>query len=138
MDTKQRAAASRITGKAGEDEAARYLTENGYEILCRNYRAGHDEIDIIAFQAPYTVFVEVKSRTETRHPLYGRPSAAVTAKKRACLARAAEIYRRSHPSESFYRFDVIEILLCHDRLTGQGSYRVNHMKGVFGAGGRIR
>ena len=138
MDAQRRAAAGRITGKAGEDEAVRYLTENGYEILCRNYRAAHDEIDIIAFQAPYTVFVEVKARTEVPRPLYGRPAAAVTAKKRACLARAAEAYIRTHPSDSFYRFDVVEILLCHDRVTGQGSYRVNHMKGVFGAGGKIR
>lgn len=138
MNTNENAAAGRITGIAGEDEAVRYLTENGYVILHRNYRIGHDEIDIIASKEPYTVFVEVKTRTEVKRSLYGRPASAVNAKKRACLARAAEKYIRSHPSDSFYRFDVIEVWLCHDRLTGEGSYRINHMKGAFGAHGRIR
>ncbi len=129
--------ASAITGVAGEDAACGLLRQSGYGIRERNYRAAHDEIDIIAENDQYIVFVEVKTRTAVPHTAYGRPAAAVTAKKRARLARAAQAYIRSHPSTKFYRFDVVEVLLCHDPVTGEGSYRLNHMKGVFGAGGKI-
>ena len=35
-------------GKQGEEIAAQYLIEKGYEILERNWRNRHKEIDIIA------------------------------------------------------------------------------------------
>lgn len=126
-----------ITGRAGENAACDFLAQNGYIILHRNYRVSHDEIDIIAENDQYIVFVEVKTRTQVSHSAYGRPASAVTAKKRARLARAAEAYIKTHPSSKFYRFDVVEVLLCHDHVTGEGSYRLNHMKGVFGAKGKI-
>lgn len=128
----------RITGDGGEDEACRYLENNGYKIICRNYYAGHNEIDIIAECDMYIVFVEVKTRTEfPGTSAYGRPASSVNAKKRKCLARAAECYIKSHKTTKFFRFDAVEVLLCHDSLTGNGFYKVNHMKGVFGAAGKI-
>ena len=137
MELKPSNLTTNITGTAGETAACDFLVQNSYTILHRNYRVGHDEIDIIAENDKYIVFVEVKTRTKVVHSAYGRPASAVTAKKRAHLARAAEAYIKSHKSSKFYRFDVIEVLLCHDRVTGDGSYRINHMKGVFGAGGKI-
>ncbi len=127
----------KITGRGGEDAACRFLESNGYSIICRNYRAGHDEIDIIAENSQYIVFVEVKTRTEVKRSSFGRPSNAVNYAKRKCLARAAERYRKSRESSKFYRFDVIEVLVCSDKNTGEGSYKINHMKGVFGASGKI-
>ncbi len=129
--------ASRITGKGGEDAACRYLYENGYKIIARNYKIAHDEIDIIAENEKYIVFVEVKTRTEVAVSSYGRPASAVDLKKRKCIARAAGRYLRGRKTEKFCRFDVIEVLVCSDRTTGQGFYKLNHMKGVFGAGGKI-
>ena len=126
-----------ITGRAGEDAACAFLQSEGYTVLCRNYRAAHDEIDIIAETDQYIVFAEVKTRTERTVTRYGRPASAVTARKRRYLARAAEVYIKTHPSDKWYRFDVIEVWLSHDRVTGEGRYRFNHMKGVFGAGGRL-
>ncbi len=137
MELKPPKLTTNITGTAGETFACDFLVQNGYSILHRNYRVGHDEIDIIAENEKYIVFVEVKTRTEVARSAYGRPASAVTAKKRAHLARAAEAYIKSHRSTKFYRFDVIEVLLWHDRVTGDGGYRINHMKGVFGAGGKI-
>lgn len=137
MELKPSNLTTNITGTAGETAACDFLVQNSYTILHRNYRVGHEEIDIIAENDKYIVFVEVKTRTKVVHSAYGRPASAVTAKKRAHLARAAGAYIKSHKSSKFYRFDVIEVLLCHDRVTGDGSYRINHMKGVFGAGGKI-
>ena len=129
--------AGKITGSGGEDAACRFLESEGYLIVCRNFRAAHDEIDIIAENEQYIVFVEVKTRTEVKYTAYGRPASAVTAKKRKCLARAAEAYIKAYPSSKFYRFDVVEVLVCSDLVTGKGSYKINHMKGVFGASGKI-
>ena len=128
---------SRITGSGGEDAACRFLQDEGYIILQRNYRAGHKEIDIIAENDKYIVFVEVKTRTEYKYNKYGRPSAAVGKRKRMFLAAAADKYIKSHSSSKMYRFDVIEVLVCSDKYDGHGSYKINHMKGVFGALGRI-
>ena len=128
---------SHITGQAGETAACEYLTQHGYTILCRNFRAAHDEIDIIAESDTYIVFVEVKTRTAKTKSAYGRPASSVTARKRACLARAAQAYIRTRHTDKFYRFDVIEVLLCHKPVTGEGYYDINHMRGVFGAGGKI-
>ncbi len=54
----------RTFGSEGEDLAAKYLTEKGFEIIERNYFSGHGEIDIIANDPRdnYLVFVEVKAR----------------------------------------------------------------------------
>ena len=49
-------------GKKGEEIAAQYLSEKGYEILERNWRNRHKEIDIIAKDGNELVIVEVKTR----------------------------------------------------------------------------
>lgn len=126
-----------ITGAAGEKAAAEYLVSQGYTIICRNYKPYAHEIDIIASKDQYIVFVEVKTRREFANSKYGRPANAVNAQKRAHLARAAQCFIKTFPSDKFYRFDIIEVLVCSDKVSGQGSYKINHMKGVFGAKGRI-
>ena len=135
---KKEALLKSITGRGGEDEACRYLADQGYAVIHRNYRIGHKEIDIIAENEKYIVFVEVKTRTvRSGESRYGRPSAAVDAAKRRALASCAKGYIKSHRSDKFYRFDVIEVVIRSDRISGEGKYEINHMKGVFGAGGRI-
>lgn len=134
---KEKNLTSKITGQGGENAACNFLEENGYKIIAKNVRIGCDEIDIIAETPQYIVFVEVKTRTERKSNVYGKPSSAVGMRKRRCLARAAEIYIKSHRTEKFHRFDVIEVLVCTDEKTGCGYYKINHMKGVFGACGKI-
>ena len=51
-------------GKAGEDDAARFLIQKGFTILERNFRNGkYGEIDIIARKDNVIVFAEVKNRS---------------------------------------------------------------------------
>ena len=101
-------------GRFGEDLAAAHLIEHGFTITRRNYRAGRNEIDIIAENEQYILFVEVKSRSvlgldTPSH--YGRPSRAVTYDKRERTLNAAGIYLRTHPTEKRARMDVIELYL---------------------------
>ena len=65
-------------GKWGEQAAADFLAERGYEIVARNLRTPYGEIDLIAQKDGFTIFVEVKARTSK---VFGPPEVAVTPRK---------------------------------------------------------
>lgn len=98
----------RERGDAGEKFAAIFLKkECGMKILCRNFCAGQDEIDIVATDSETLVFVEVKTRSEndSRGAVF-----AVNARKRDALRRAADAYLhglRERPES--IRLDVVEV-----------------------------
>lgn len=52
-------------GQFGEKIAREFLERRGYKILETNYKAGYKELDIIAEQGDFLVFVEVKTRTSS-------------------------------------------------------------------------
>ena len=93
------------TGKIGEDYTASLLENRGWQILERNYHSRYGEIDIIARDGQYIVFVEVKTRRSTglTHPL-----AAVTKAKQQKLIKTALLYLSEHPEAQSLdcRFDV--------------------------------
>ena len=80
-------------GKIGEDSAANLLIERGYKILERNYRAGHLEVDIIAFKDGIVAFVEVKTRSVNYN-----------------IVKAADGYMRRFRRTEEARLDVITVL----------------------------
>ena len=98
---------ARARGAAGETQAADYLAAQGMEILARNFTVRGGEIDLIARDGAYIVFVEVKQRTSAYAGL-GRE--AVNLKKQRFICRAAMQYLMKHNlMQSFVRFDVVEI-----------------------------
>jgi putative endonuclease len=96
-------------GKKGEETAAAWLAEKGYQILERNWRTGRLEIDLIARKDQTIVIIEVKTRRESRHELPGRPEEAVQWKKQQHLAKAASSYLAKLPGPLTLRFDIIAI-----------------------------
>ncbi|MBQ2862027.1 MAG: YraN family protein, partial [Oscillospiraceae bacterium] len=80
----------RRRGDMGEDFAAEYLEKQGYEIIERNFNTRLGEIDIVAKDGRYIVFVEVKSRADDC--LYA-PREAVTRSKQQKICKAAMLYR---------------------------------------------
>lgn len=76
-------------GQRGEDAAAGLLQARGYRILARNFRCRWGEIDIVAEEGGYLVFVEVKTRSGRG---FGAPAEAVDPRKRQRLRRVAERY----------------------------------------------
>ena len=68
----------RAIGTEYETLACEYLTRHGYQILCRNFRCRQGEIDIIARDRDYLVFIEVKYRRDEHE---GDPAEAVDARK---------------------------------------------------------
>jgi putative endonuclease len=73
-----------ITGRAGEDQAADYLTRHGYRILERNWQKKIGEIDIIAKKDGIIYFFEVKTRSGLK---YGHPFHAIGRRKRQLIRR---------------------------------------------------
>ena len=121
-------------GRYGEDVAAKHLKKQGYRIVARNFRAGRNEIDIIAENQDFLVFVEVKARSGvgTYEYDYGTPAAAVTHAKRKRTVEAARAYLYRNETEKLPRFDVIEVYL------GKGSYtlspevqKIEHIEDAF-------
>lgn len=101
-------AATTPKGRAGEDEAARFLEMRGLSVLARNVRAGGGEIDLVAVEGEAVVFVEVKWRRDASR---GAPAEAVTAVKRRRLLSAARAWLADNPSGAAreVRFDVVAI-----------------------------
>src|SRR5687768_5528471 len=94
------------TGKDGEVQAAEFLKAKGYEILVRNYRHKHAEIDLIVKKGAFIVFVEVKTRS---YSFFGEPEAFVDSKKAATVIHAAEQYTNENKYEGNIRFDIVSV-----------------------------
>ena len=92
-------------GKWGEEAAAAYLVERGYEVLARNARTPYGEIDIVARQADITVFVEVKTRTSNK---MGLPEDSVNARKQAHMVACAEHYAVENDIDH-WQIDVVAV-----------------------------
>lgn len=81
------------------------------------------EIDIIATNGGYIVFIEVKTRSNLS---FGKPSEAVTEEKIKHMYNTAKYYLyKNKVEESLIRFDVIEIYI------NKKEYRINHIKQII-------
>lgn len=99
----------RRTGAEYEQQAAQYLEKKAYRILERNFYTRSGEIDIIARDGRYLVFLEVKYRKDKRE---GHPLEAVDRRKQARIRRVAQFFllRHGYGTDTPCRFDVIGIL----------------------------
>ncbi len=100
-------------GASGEKLASRFLRQNGYKILYRNFKGrSGGEIDIVCRDHDTLVFVEVKTRTRED---FGRPFAAVDRQKQKRISRGGLAWLRmlDNPEISF-RFDVVEVIFAEN------------------------
>ena len=97
----------KLLGRDGENAAAAYLESRGIHILMRNYRCHFGEIDIIAREGGYIVFVEVKYRAKGEADALS----AVDFRKQRKISRVALTYITRHRLSQYtpYRFDVIAV-----------------------------
>ncbi|MEL6635749.1 MAG: YraN family protein [Bacteroidota bacterium] len=98
---------SRELGKQGEQIAADYLRDQGYEILERNWRHRRAEIDLIVQSEGILVFVEVKTR---RQNTWQSAERSVNAAKRDRLSNAASAYMAQVGHEWELRFDLLVVV----------------------------
>ena len=115
---------NKVFGAFGESLATEYLTECGYKVLERNFSCRTGEIDIIARNKEYIVFIEVKARANLN---YGLPCEAVNYHKQNVIGKVAAAYLANKKIvDENCRFDVIEVLACGDRVTN-----INHIIDAF-------
>lgn len=115
MDNQQR-------GERGEQLALTYLQKQGYDLLEKNWRAGHKELDLIMRHGEAVVFVEVKARASAA---FGTPGEAVDRRKQRKLLEAAQTYLYEHGLlDTPARMDVVEVDLH--------SGTVRHLINAFG------
>lgn len=117
-------------GNFGEDAAAEYLQSKNYKILARNYYGTHGELDIIAYdtKTDTIIFVEVKTR---KNKMYGFASESIGKTKLKSLVETAKQFIFENPSESQFRFDVIEV---YYKMSGDGTpstAEINHIENAF-------
>lgn len=111
------------SGTKGENFAAEYYRKLGFEITRRNFCCRGGEIDIIAENREYIIFVEVKNRSDNS---FYSPGEAVDEKKQKKLSFAAMKYLSENETEKQPQFDVFEIYSHKDRI-----YKFRRIENAF-------
>ncbi len=100
---------NRSVGSRWEQAAAKWLVSRGYQIITLNFRSKFGEIDIVAKDGNYLVFIEVKYRKTAD---YGDGSCAVTYAKQRKICKTAAYFLMSRHYNYIppIRFDVVSIM----------------------------
>ena len=115
-----------LAGAWGEATAAEYLRKQKYRIVAVGYRSRFGEIDLIAEDKKYLVFVEVKLRKSGE---FAAAREYVDRRKQDKIRVTASIYLSQHPTQLQPRFDVIEIY-CPQGC-GTIDPKINHLEAAF-------
>ncbi len=99
-------------GKQGESLAVGFLLKKGYEILHRNWRYSHYEIDIIAVREKKLHIIEVKARN---YSPFGYPEDSVSRKKFKYLQKAADEFLQHNHDYKWLQYDILSITLYKDK-----------------------
>jgi putative endonuclease len=117
-------------GRRAEDLVAARLTGAGWEILERNARTRHGELDLVALDGRVLVFVEVKSGRAGSQYGPERPILSVDFRKQQRIRRLATAWmteRRDLPRYDGIRFDAVGV--TYDRAGGLADYE--HIEAAF-------
>lgn len=100
-------------GKLGEDLALKKIKKMGYKCITRNYKCPLGEIDIIAKQNGYLVFLEIKTRRD-RDTGYAKE--AVNQRKMTQISKAALTYmKENNCCDAKARFDVVAVSINREK-----------------------
>ena len=116
-----------IVGTKGEEMVARFLQKQGFVIIKRNYQCRFGEIDIVASNSDYIIFVEVKTRKkDSLVPL----EFAVDIKKQQRIHLTAEDYLSKYECDLQPRFDVALVSVDEHPQKGSG-YSLKYIENAF-------
>lgn len=115
-----------LVGAWGEAQAAEYLRKKRYQIVAAGYRSRFGEIDLIAKNRDYLVFVEVKLRKNSR---FANAFEYVDSRKQDRIRITASMYLSANPTDLQPRFDVIEIY-APDGAQSRNPV-INHLEDAF-------
>lgn len=119
-------ATSKLAGAWGEALAAEYLRKKHYKIIASGYHSRFGEIDLIAQNRKFLVFVEVKLRKSAR---FAQAREYVDIRKQDRLRMTAAIYLSENPTNLQPRFDVMEVYAPEGTATTNPE--IYHMEDAF-------
>jgi len=119
-------ATSKLTGAWGEAVAAEYLRKKHYKIIANGYHCRFGEIDLIAQNRKFLVFVEVKLRKSAK---FAQAREYVDIRKQDKLRITASMYLSENPTALQPRFDIVEIYAPEGMATV--SPEIYHMEDAF-------
>ncbi len=112
---------NKLKGLLGEIIACKYLANQGYTIVDKNFSCKFGELDIVAFLEDMFVVVEVKTR---KNPDFSLASEAVDYNKIRNIKKSTDYFMHKHRIfDSYVRFDIIE---CYWE-----SMQVRHIEDAF-------
>ena len=115
------------TGQSGEKRVAQFLRKRGFNVIKRNFQCRYGEIDIIAENDEYILFVEVKTRKENAL-ISGMD--AVDSHKQSRIILAAQDYITKTNCEKQPRFDVAEVIVT-EKNDGTLGYSLKYLENAF-------
>ena len=99
-------------GDLAEDLSVKILTDNKFDIICKNYRTRLGEIDIICFKRDTISFIEVKSLCMFKDNVISEPKEQITTSENL--------------DDYYYKFDLMEIKFWNDK-----NYSYNYIENIF-------
>ena len=116
-----------VKGSKGENMVARFLSGKGFSVVARNYQCRFGEIDIIAENSEFIIFVEVKTRKDNSTvPI----EEAVDSKKQKRIYITAQDYLSKSMSDKQPRFDVALVSVRNNGNSGE-SYSLKYIENAF-------
>ena len=116
-------AKNKLTGQWGEVLAAAFLKKKRYKIIACNYSCRFGEIDLIAKNRQFIVFVEVKLRKSAD---FAQAREFVDLRKQSRIRMTAELWLSQNETQLQPRFDVIEIYAENGVIKA-----LNHLENAF-------
>ncbi len=118
---------AKVSGNAGEKFVAEFLKKKGFIISKTNFHSRFGEIDIIAENNEYLLFVEVKTRSQNS---LAEPKEFVNTLKQSKIISTANYYLMYNPTTLKVRFDVAEVKLHENG--GLQNVTINYIENAFG------
>lgn len=115
-------AAHNELGKVGEELAVKFLIQEGYAIVARNFTFQKAEVDIIARKDNILAIIEVKTRST---PDFGNPQEFVKARQIQRLVKAVDHFVTDHGMDVEVRFDIVAI------IKNKAGTRLEHLEDAF-------
>ena len=115
-----------LDGAWGEMQAAAFLRKKRFKVIAQGYRCRFGEIDLIAANRKYLLFVEVKTRKTAD---FAEAKEFVDSRKQGRIRSTAEMYLSQYPTKLQPRFDVIEVYAPQGHETKNPE--IIHIEGAF-------
>ena len=115
------------TGAEGEKRVANYLRKTGFSVIKRNFQSRYGEIDIIAENEEFLLFVEVKTRKQDS--MFSGAEAVDEFKQRRILLTANDYIVKTQ-NEKQPRFDIAEVIVT-EKENGESGYKLRYIENAF-------